>query len=58
MITRNNLTTATAPIEREIVMSRLFHVPPELVFKAYIDPNLIPQCGARKDLRLLLSRWM
>jgi uncharacterized protein YndB with AHSA1/START domain len=39
MITSNNFTTR--PIEQKVVMTRYFDAPPELVFKTYIDPNLI-----------------
>lgn len=35
--------TVTKPSDREIVMTRVFHAPRELVFKAYTDPDLIPQ---------------
>ena len=50
MITRNNLTTATAPIEQGIIMTRLFDAPCKLVFKTYTDPNLIPQWWGPKRL--------
>lgn len=50
MITRNNLTTTIAPIEREMVMTRFFDASPELVFKTYIDPNLIPRWWGPKRL--------
>jgi hypothetical protein len=43
MVTKNNLTTTIAPIEQEMVVARVFDAPRRLVFKAYIDPNLIPQ---------------
>jgi uncharacterized protein YndB with AHSA1/START domain len=35
--------TLTLPSEREIVMTRVFNAPRELVFKAYTDPELIPR---------------
>jgi uncharacterized protein YndB with AHSA1/START domain len=35
--------TLTTPSDTEIVMSREFDAPRELVFKAYTDPLLIPQ---------------
>jgi uncharacterized protein YndB with AHSA1/START domain len=35
--------TLTLPSDREIVMTRVFDAPRELVFKAYTDPNIIPQ---------------
>jgi uncharacterized protein YndB with AHSA1/START domain len=35
--------TIALPSEREIVMRRVFDAPRELVFKAYTDPEAIPQ---------------
>lgn len=46
MFTRNSLTTT----RREMVITRFFDALPELVFKAYIDPNLIPQWWGSKRL--------
>lgn len=43
MTNSKNTLTLTTPSEREIVMTRLFDAPRELVFKAYTDANLIPQ---------------
>ena len=44
MSAKNSSTsTLTMPSDREIVMTRVFDAPRELVFKAYTDPNLIPQ---------------
>ena len=39
----SSISTLTMPSDREIVMTRVFDAPRELVFKAYTDPNLIPQ---------------
>jgi uncharacterized protein YndB with AHSA1/START domain len=40
----NSNTTITAtPGKQEVVMSRVFDAPRELVFKTYTDPTLIPQ---------------
>jgi uncharacterized protein YndB with AHSA1/START domain len=36
-------STLTLPSDREISGTRLFNAPPDLVFKAHIDPTLIPQ---------------
>ncbi len=33
----------TLPNERDLVMTRVFNAPRELVFRAHIDPTLIPQ---------------
>ncbi len=41
--TRSPATTFTTPSDREIVMTRVFDAPRELVFKAYTDPDLIPR---------------
>ena len=49
MLTRNNLL-AIAPIQREMIITWNFNAPPELIFKAYIDPNLIPQWWGSKIL--------
>jgi uncharacterized protein YndB with AHSA1/START domain len=38
-----NASTLTLPSDREIVMTRDFDAPRELVFKAYTDPDAIPQ---------------
>ncbi|MDQ3250481.1 MAG: SRPBCC family protein [Chloroflexota bacterium] len=43
MSAKNSATTMTLPSEREIVMTRIFNAPRELVFKAYTDPEAIPQ---------------
>jgi len=37
------------PGKQEIVMTRVFDAPRELVFKAYTDPKLIPQWWGPKD---------
>lgn len=44
MVTKEKSTlTLTLPSDREIVMTRDFDAPRELVFKAYTDPKSIPQ---------------
>jgi uncharacterized protein YndB with AHSA1/START domain len=43
MIDNMNATTVTLPSEREIVMTRVFDAPRDLVFKAVTDPTMIPQ---------------
>jgi uncharacterized protein YndB with AHSA1/START domain len=51
MLTSNNLTTSTTgPTERKMIMTRFFDAPRDLVFKAYIDPNLIRQWWSQKRL--------
>jgi uncharacterized protein YndB with AHSA1/START domain len=43
MIDNMNATTVTLPSERELVMTRVFDAPRDLVFKAVTDPTMIPQ---------------
>ena len=39
----NSAYKVTLPSDREIVMTRVFNAPRELVFKAHVDPTLIQQ---------------
>ncbi len=39
----------TMPSDREIVLTRVFDAPRGLVFKAYTDPNPIPQWWGPPD---------
>jgi uncharacterized protein YndB with AHSA1/START domain len=39
----NSAYKVMLPSDREIVMTRVFNAPRELVFKAHVDPTLIPQ---------------
>ncbi len=49
--TRNSAAmTLTLPSDREIVMTRIFDAPRELLFKAYTDPQIIPQWWGPKGL--------
>ncbi|MDQ2951151.1 MAG: SRPBCC family protein [Chloroflexota bacterium] len=49
MIAQDNTLNITLPSDTEIVMSRAFDAPRELVFRAMWDPQLIPQWwGPRK----------
>ena len=43
MTTAKNPTSLTIVFDREIVMTRVFDAPRELVFKAYTDPQSIPR---------------
>jgi uncharacterized protein YndB with AHSA1/START domain len=43
MADSSKTSTLTLPSDREIVMSRVFDAPRELVFKAHTDATLIPQ---------------
>ncbi|HEY3295285.1 MAG TPA: SRPBCC family protein [bacterium] len=42
-VATDNALTVTLPSDREVVMTRSFDAPRDLVFKAYVDPDLIPQ---------------
>ncbi len=53
---KNNLTSIVAePGKQEIVITRVFDVPRKLVFKAYTDPNLIPQWWGPKSLTTIVD---
>src|SRR5262245_66608961 len=39
----SNKATLTTPSDLEIVMTRVFDAPRELVFKAHTDPKMVPQ---------------
>src|SRR5215204_6914152 len=41
--TTKNTLTVTTPSDREIRMERTFNAPREIVFNAFIDPELIPK---------------
>jgi uncharacterized protein YndB with AHSA1/START domain len=50
-MTQNKQTTITAePGKQEILITREFDAPRELVFKAYTDPQLIPQWWGPRNL--------
>lgn len=49
-MTEDNLVTITAePQGHEVIITRIFDAPRELVFKACTDPNLIPQWWGPKE---------
>jgi uncharacterized protein YndB with AHSA1/START domain len=50
MLTRNSLTTTSANIEQELIMTRNFNARPELMFKAYTNQDLIPKWWGPKRL--------
>ena len=51
MTTTQYKTTLTTPSDTEIVMTRMFDAPRELVFKAYTDPAAVPHWwGLRNSL--------
>ena len=56
MTNSNNAAKFTFPSDREIVMTRIFDAPRELVFKAYTDPNLIPQWWGPRNLTTTVDK--
>jgi uncharacterized protein YndB with AHSA1/START domain len=49
-MTEDSLVTITAePRGREVIITRIFEAPRDLVFKACTDPNLIPQWWGPKE---------
>lgn len=48
--------TLTTSSDREIVMTRVFDAPRELVFKAFTDPNLIPQWWGPKRFTTTIDK--
>ena len=40
---RRDSVTLTTPSDLEVSVSRTFDAPRELVFKAHVDPDLIPK---------------
>lgn len=45
----SNLKVAAEPGKQDIVMTRLFDAPRDLVFKVYTDPTLIPQWWGQRN---------
>ncbi len=57
MATRNSDTfTLTLSSDREIVLTRLFDAPRELVFKAYTDPEMIPRWWGQRSATTVVDR--
>jgi uncharacterized protein YndB with AHSA1/START domain len=48
--------TVTTPSDREIVMTRTFDAPRELVFRAYTDPGSIPRWWGPRRLTTTVDR--
>jgi uncharacterized protein YndB with AHSA1/START domain len=48
--------TVTLPSDREIVMTRVFDAPRELVFRAYTDPRSIPHWWGPRGLTTTVDR--
>lgn len=46
----------TLPSEREIVMTRVFNAPRELVFQAHVDPMLVAQWWGLRDNQTIVDQ--
>ncbi len=56
-MTKHNQTTITAePGKQEILITREFDAPRELVFKAFTDPNLLPQWWGPRYLSTIVDK--
>ena len=43
--------------DREIVLTRVFDAPRELVFKAWTEPKLMAQWWGRRDFQIPFASW-
>jgi uncharacterized protein YndB with AHSA1/START domain len=55
-ITMTKTKFIAEPGKQEIVITRVFDAPPELVFKTSMDPNLIPQWWGPKSLTTVVDK--
>lgn len=56
-MSKNSTTQLTAtPGKQETIMSRVFDAPRELVFKAYTDPELVPQWWGPKGYTTIVDK--
>ena len=53
---KNNMSITAVPGKQEIIMSRVFDAPRELVFKTYTDPKLIPQWWGPRDYTTIVDK--
>jgi uncharacterized protein YndB with AHSA1/START domain len=53
---KKNAAIFVYPSDREIVMTRIFDAPRDLVFKAQTDPNLIPQWWGPRSLTTTVDK--
>jgi uncharacterized protein YndB with AHSA1/START domain len=49
--------TVTLPAEREIHIERVFNAPPERVFAAFVDPELIPQWWGPRGTETIVEEF-
>ncbi len=52
----NSAYKVRLPSDREIVMTRVFNAPRALVFKAHVDPTLIPQWWGLRDNTTIVDK--
>jgi uncharacterized protein YndB with AHSA1/START domain len=53
-----NQTTITAePGKQEVIITRVFDAPRELVFKAYTDPKIIVKWLGPCDMTMTINKW-
>ena len=53
---QNNRTIVSLPSDREILITRLFDAPRELVFKAHTDPALIPLWWGPRSMTTIVDQ--
>jgi uncharacterized protein YndB with AHSA1/START domain len=56
MASKNQTQIIANPTDREIVATRVFDAPPELVFKAFTDPELIVQWWGPKKYTISIDK--
>ena len=57
MKTRNQTNVRAEPGRQELFITREFDAPRELVYKAYVDPELIVQWLGPRDLTMRIDRY-
>ena len=56
MMTSKDAAKFTMPSDREVVMTKIFDAPRELVWKAYTDPKLIPRWWGPRYLTTTIDK--
>jgi uncharacterized protein YndB with AHSA1/START domain len=57
MAKENKTTIIVEPGKQEVLISREFEAPRELVFRAYTDPKLLAQWLGPRDLKMTVQRF-
>ena len=57
MSIKNKTTITAAPGKQELFITREFNAPPELVYKAHIDPGLFARWLGPKDYEMILETF-